>query len=147
MRDTLEELWDWTRETIETTRIHHYLALGMASLWILMEKGGAQMMHAICISTLFFVCLITFVMMCVGISYLCKMLKTKAGRKEIQAKIDDLEHFIGDVKDDITNDDMTIQSASDEGLRRMAKLQKDQHTAKLNKFEAEIQTLKAQLSK
>ena len=88
-----------------------------------------------------------FVMLCVGISYLTKSIKTKAGRQAIKSKIEDLEHFISDVKDDIANDDMTIQSASDEGLRRMAKLQKDQHTAKLNKFETEVRSLKSQLSK
>lgn len=145
MKNTFSAVGEWIKETLlENPQLHHYLALGMLTLWILVQKGNNLM--AIEISTLFFVCLIVFVMCCVGIGYLTKMLRTKSGRKEIKAKIDDLEHFIADVKDDIANDDMTIQSASDEGLRRMAKLQKDQHVAKLTKFQQQVDSLKSKLS-
>ena len=99
------------------------------------------------IAILFFVCLIVLVMICVGITYLSKTLKTQAGRKALKSRLEELEHFIGDVKEDIANDDMTIQSASDEGLRRMVKLQKDQHVAKLTKFQSEADSIKAKLSK
>lgn len=150
MRNIKSSVVEWIKETfMENPQIHHYLALGMLTLWILVQKGDNMLVLCthIGISILFFVCLIVFVMFCVGIGYLAKSFRTQAGRKALKSRLEELEHFIGDVKDDIANDDMTIQSASDEGLRRMVKLQKDQHVAKLNKFQSEADSIKTKLSK
>ena len=73
------------------------------------------------------------------------MLNTKGKKNEIKSKMDELDKFINDVKDDISNDDLTINTAGDESLRRMAKLQKDQHVAKLHKFETQKTQLATQL--
>ena len=147
MNHKLQTLWEWTRETIQTTRLHHYVVLGMVSLWIVLMKGGNNMHVLTCIgiTTLFFVLLLCFVWFCIGITKLVKLLSSKAGKKELQEKLTDLEHFIDDVKDDISNDDMTIQSSADEGLRRMMKLQKDQHVAKLHKLETQRDEVKTKL--
>ena len=147
MNSKLAVLWDYTREVVETTRIHHYLVLGMVSLWLVLMRGGDSMHVLTCvgITTLFFVLLLCFVWLCIGISKFVKILSTKAGKKELKAKLEDLEHFIADVKDDITNDDTSLQSSADEGFRRMIKIQKDQHVAKLHKLEAERDSVKTQL--
>ena len=147
MSDKLSSIWDWTREIIETTRIHHYIALGMVSLWIVLMKGeNIMVLHACVITTLFFVLLICFIWSCVGITKLVKTMRIKGVKATIKSKMDELDKFIGDVKDDISNDDLTMTTAGDESLRRMAKLQKDQHVAKLHKFEAQKSQLANQLS-
>lgn len=69
----------------------------------------------------------------------------KGVKTTIKSKMDELDKFINDVKDDISNDDLTMSTAGDESLRRMAKLQKDQHVAKLHKFEAQKTALANQL--
>ena len=147
MSNKLSTLWDWTREIIETTRIHHYIALGMVSLWIVLMKGENNMHVLTCvgITTLFFVLLLCFIWTCIGINKFVKMLNTKGKKNEIKSKMDELDKFINDVKDDISNDDLTINTAGDESLRRMAKLQKDQHVAKLHKFETQKTQLATQL--
>ena len=102
--------------------------------------------HPVVITILFFVLLICFMWTCVGINKLVKTLNTKGKKNEIKSKMDELDKFISDVKDDISNDDVTMNTAGDESLRRMAKLQKDQHTAKLHKFEAQKTQLANQLT-
>ena len=147
MSDKLSTIWEWTREIVETTRIHHYIALGMVSLWLVLIKGGNSMHIITCvgITTLFFVLLLCFVWTCIGISKFVKMLNIKGKKAEIKTKLDDVDKLINDVKDDISNDDLTINTAGDESLRRMAKMQKDQHTAKLHKFETQKTQLANQL--
>ena len=73
------------------------------------------------------------------------MLNIKGKKAEIKTKLNDVDKLINDVKDDISNDDLTINTAGDESLRRMAKMQKDQHTAKLHKFETQKTQLANQL--
>lgn len=99
------------------------------------------------IAILVLVCILTALGLIASTIWLLGVIKSKSKRAQLKGDLDEVEHAIKDVKDDIDNADTALNSCSDESVRKMLRFNKEQHVSKLNQLTAKRDSLKAQLGK
>lgn len=130
------------REIFLDTGGVHYLWLGLLTTYEIL-KGGEHMEIAI----LVLVCILTALGLIASTIWLLGVIKSKSKRAQLKGDLDEVEHAIKDVKDDIDSADTALNSCSDEGVRKMLRFTKEQHVSKLNQLTAKRDNLKLQLGK
>ena len=130
------------REIFLDTGGVHYVWLGLLTTYEIL-KGGEHMEIAI----LVIVCIILAGGLIASSLWLLGVIKSKSKRAQIKAELEEVEHGIKDVKDDIDSADTALNSCTDEGVRKMLRFTKEQHVSKLNQLTAKRDSLKVQLGK
>lgn len=132
--------WPVLREVFLDTGGVHYVWLGLLTLTAIL-KGGEHMEIAI----LVIVCILLAIALIGSIIWLAGTLMSKSKRAKVKADIEEVEKGIKDVKEDIDECDTAMNASTDEGLRKMLRLEKDRHTAKLHMLESKRDSLKTSL--
>ena len=68
-------------------------------------------------------------------------------RAKLKAELEDTEHRIDSVKEDINTADGLINSTNDETVKKMLRFEKDRHTTKLHELTAKRDDIKSKLNK